>query len=240
MRGVILAAGCGTRISRHNGQPHKVLLPVAGRAIIDYTLEAFAQAGVTGVSLVVGHQGDAVKKWVGDGAQFGLRVDYITNPDYELGNALSLSVTRTYLRGEPFLLSMGDHMVSADLLARLMEAPEPGNLLAVDFPPAPRHIEEGTRVRVGPEGLITHIGKGLAPWDGIDAGAFRLSAAIFEAIDSLLLEESAQYELSGAITLMLDKGHSLRACDISGCFWQDVDTWEDLVLVRELLAGVDR
>jgi choline kinase len=217
-----------------------VLLPVAGRAIIDYTLEAFGQAGVTDVALVIGHQGEAVKRWVGDGAQMGLRVDYITNPDYELGNALSLSVARAYLGGEPFLLSMGDHMVSAGLLERLMETPEPGNLLAVDFTPAPRHIEEGTRVRVDPRGVITHIGKGLAPWDGIDAGAFRLSAAIFEAIDSLRGEESTQYELSGAITLMLDKGHTLHACDISGCFWQDVDTWEDLVLVREMLAGGDR
>ena len=240
MRGVILAAGCGTRISRHNGQPHKVLLPVAGRAIIDYTLEAFGQAGVTEVALVIGHQGDAVKRWVGDGGRMGLRVDYITNPDYELGNALSLSVARSYLGGDPFLLSMGDHMVSPALLERLVEAPEAGNLLAVDFTPAPRHVEEGTRVRVGPEGLVTHIGKGLARWDGIDAGAFRLSAAIFEAIDSLLGEESAQYELSQAVTLMLAKGHALRARDISGCFWQDVDTWEDLVLVREMLAGGGR
>ena len=178
--------------------------------------------------------------WVGDGAQMGLRVAYITNPDYQLGNALSLSVARSYLGEEPFLLSMGDHMVSAALLERLMVAPELGDLLAVDFAPNPRHIEEGTRVRVGSAGLVTHIGKDLARWDGIDAGAFRLSAAIFEAIDSLQGGDSAQYELSRAITLMLDKGHTLRACDISGCFWQDVDTWEDLVQVREMLAGGGR
>ena len=237
MRGVILAAGCGTRIATYDRQPHKVLLPVAGRAIIDYTLEAFGQAGVTDVVLVIGHQGDAVKMWVGDGAQMGLRVAYITNPDYELGNALSLSVARSYLGEEPFLLSMGDHMVSAALLERLMAAPELGDLLSVDFAPTPRHIEEGTRVRVGSAGLVTHIGKDLARWDGIDAGAFRLSAAIFEAIDSLQGGDSAQYELSRAITLMLDKGHPLRACDISGCFWQDVDTWEDLNLARQTLAG---
>ena len=52
LKGVILAAGCGTRIAPHNGPPHKVLIPVAGRAIIDYTLEAFGQAGVTDVALV--------------------------------------------------------------------------------------------------------------------------------------------------------------------------------------------
>ena len=57
MKGIILAAGCGTRLSLRDGANDKALLPVAGRATIDYTLEAFSQTGVTDVAIVIGHQG---------------------------------------------------------------------------------------------------------------------------------------------------------------------------------------
>ncbi|NQW01616.1 MAG: NTP transferase domain-containing protein [Rhodospirillales bacterium] len=62
LRGVILTAGSGRRLSTHNEERHKVLLPVNGRAIIDYTLEAFSQVGVTDLAIVIGYQGDAVKE----------------------------------------------------------------------------------------------------------------------------------------------------------------------------------
>ncbi len=237
MRGVILAAGCGTRLSFHNGQRPKVLLPVAGRAIIDYTLEAFRQAGVTDLAIVIGYKGDALKESVGDGSRHGLRIQYVYNPDYKRGNALSLYVARHFTEDTPFLLSMADHMISPSLLARLLDIPAPANALAVDFTPSSSQIEEGTRVLISRDGLITHIGKDLSRWNGIDAGVFKLTSAIFEAITDLIGEKTTEYELSQAITRMINRGGPLQACDVSDCFWHDIDTWEDLSLVRKTLAG---
>ncbi len=237
MRGVILAAGCGTRLSLYDGRRHKVLLPVAGRPIIDYTLEAFGQAGVTEVAIVIGYQGDALREWVGDGSRHGLYIQYVSNPDYRWGNALSVHVARSFTEDAPFLLSMADHMISPGLLSRLLDIQEPVNALAVDFSLSSRQIEEGTRVSVSRDGLVTHVGKDLPHWNGIDAGAFRLTSAIFDAIAELVDEKRTEYELSQAVTRMIAHGHPLRACDISGCFWQDIDTWEDLNLARKALAG---
>jgi len=237
MRGVILAAGCGTRLSPYSGQGHKVLLPVAGRAIIDYTIEAFGQVGVTDLAIVIGHQGDALRQRIGDGSRQGIRIQYISNPDYWLGNALSLYVARSFTGDAPFLLSMADHTITSDLLARLLDIRGLANILAVDFTLSPRQIEEGTRVLVSQEGLVTNLGKNLSLWNGIDAGVFRLTPAIFEAIADLIVEKRNEYELSQAITRMIKRGHPLRACDISGCFWQDIDTWEDLNLARKTLGG---
>ena len=237
MKGVILAAGSGRRLSFHNGWRPKLLLPVAGRAIIDYTLEAFCRVGITDLTIVIGYRGDVLKGWVGDGSQKGLRIQYVYNPDYQLGNALSLYAARSLMENEPFLLSMADHMISPTLLARLLGIQESANALAVDFTSSSSQIEEATRVLVSDDGLVTHIGKELLPWNGIDAGAFRLTPVIFEAISDILGEKRAEYELSRAITRMIDRGHPLLACDISGCFWQDIDTREDLNLVRKTLTG---
>ena len=214
-----------------------MLLPVAGRAIIDYTLEAFEQAGVTDLAIIIGHQGQALKDWVEDGSSHGLRVQYITNANYSRGNALSVYAARAFTRDEPFLLSMADHMVSPDLLSGLLEFEGSANALAVDFNLSPQHEKEGTRVSVSPEGLVTHLGKRLSRWNAIDAGAFRLTSAIYDAITEVMDENRPEYELSQAIARMIERGQRLSACDISGCFWQDIDTWEDLTLIRKKVEG---
>ena len=237
MRGVILAAGSGTRLSDRDNPRSKVLLPVGDRTVIDYTLRAFARCRVNDVAIVVGFHGVAVKRWVGDGSRFGLRVEYVYNPDFLLGNAVSLFAARSYTEDDTFILSMADHMISAELLGRIVDFPESVNVLGVDFDPSPREVEEGTRVMVSGTGVVENIGKGMNEWNGIDAGVFRLNPAVFEAIEDIMGAERSEYQLSEAILRLLDSGHPLFACDVSGCFWQDVDTWEDLDLVRRAVAG---
>ena len=236
MKCVILAAGLGTRLSPYSQELPKLLLPVAGRPIIDHTLESFSEVGVRDMAIVIGHRAGALKQWVGDGSRYGLRVSYIYNQDYRLGNALSVYAARSFTGDAPFLLSMADHMVSPDLLDLMLRDHDGSNRLAVDFANTSRHVEEGTRVLVDGDGLVNEIGKQLPHWNGIDAGVFRLGPAIFEALDEVVRYPGAEYQLSHAITGMIDAGQGLQACDISGCCWYDVDTWDDLRLVRETLA----
>ena len=237
MRGVILAAGCGTRLSAYKGRRSKVLLPIGGRPIIDYTLDAFRQVGVTDLVIVIGYEADVLRECVGDGSDRGLSIQYVFNPDYERGNALSLYAARPLMDGEPFLLAMADHVVSPELLARMLEIREPVNALAVDFTTSAHHLEESTRVMVDQEGLITDIGKEIIRWNGVDAGVFQLTPAVFEAIDEIISEKGSEHLLSQAITRMIEREHVLWACDISSCFWHDIDTWDDLQVVRRVMAG---
>lgn len=237
MKGVILAAGFGSRLARHHSVKHKVLLPVAGRPIIDYTLEAFAESGINDIAIITGHQGEYLERWVGNGSRYGLKVQFIFNPHYRMGNALSVYAARHFSKDEPIILSMADHMVSPDLLAPLLDVQGKYSALAVDFDFSLRQMEEGTRVLVEEHGSITSIGKNLEHWNGIDAGVFRFWPDIFEAIDQELSEEREQYELSHAVTRLINEGGTLQACDVSGSFWHDVDTWEDLVYVRKAVSG---
>ena len=237
MKGVMLAAGAGSRLAHyHQGMP-KVLLPVARRTIIDYTLEAFGQAGVTQLAIVIGYQGHLIRDWVGDGSRYALEVEYLVNPDYELGNAVSLHVARSFAQGQPIILSMADHMVSPRLLAALTNWAGEASALAVDFAFSMRNAEEGTRVLVEEHGSIVSIGKGLTHWNGIDAGVFRFGPDIFGAVDKeLSVGRKRQHELSHAVIRLIEEGGSLQACDVSGSFWHDVDTWEDLQYVRKVIS----
>jgi len=59
---MILAAGLGTRMRPHNGQLPKPLVPIGGKALIDYSLDRLADAGVQRAVVNVHHLADALEK----------------------------------------------------------------------------------------------------------------------------------------------------------------------------------
>ncbi len=241
MKAVILAAGHGSRFEQY-GVRHKALLPIGGRTVIDYTLDSVSAAGITSVVLVIGHEGEVLRDALGDGSSRGLDITYVVNPEHHRGNAISVLAARQAVGADPFILAMADHMASADILCGLAGRNGPGSeslhALAVDFNPAPRHMEEGTRVSVDDVGRIVAIGKQLQNWNGIDCGVFRFTPAIFDAVEAELAGDNKQDELSHAVTRLILSGHDLHAHDVTGAFWFDVDTWEDLKMAREAIEDV--
>jgi choline kinase len=231
MKGLILSAGLGSRFRQYTQNQHKLLLTVNGVPVIDYALQAFFRAGIYDVGLVTGFMADHISDWVGNGSRYGLKIKYIFNADYKLGNAISLQVAQAFTGDEDFVLSMGDHMVSHSLITQVLEfnGDCQGNVLGVDFGLNIRHAHDATRVLVEAGGRISSIGKHLNQWNGIDAGTFVFSSQIYGAVNQWITrDESGRYELGGALAYLIDQGGSLQSCDISGHFWHDVDDMKDL------------
>ena len=230
MKGVILSAGLGSRFGSYTKGEHKLLLLVNGSPIIDYTLQSFHMAGIVDVVLVVGFMADRIRDWVGHGSQYGLNVQYAFNPDYEFGNALSLRKAQAFTSDEGFILSMGDHMISSQLITSEMEShlDYQSSVLGVDFNPSLLHAQDVTRVMVEAEERISSIGKHIQEWNGTDSGVFRLNSEIFEVVDKWIdLDKSERYELGDVFAHMISQGGTLKSCDISDSYWYDVDTLED-------------
>lgn len=243
MRGVILCAGVGSRFGKHTYQEHKLLLPVNGVPILDYTLWAFSRAGLHEVALVTGFMCDRIADWVGDGSRYGLKVEYLYNPDYKLGNALSMRAAQPFTRDKPFILSMGDHLVSSDLVTRVHEidGSRETHTLGVDFDWDWRDELEATRVQVELGGRISAIGKQIKKWNGVDSGVFRFNREIYSVLDEwIALDTSKRYEIGDALAYMVNQGGLLRSCDISDCFWHDIDNLADLALVESDAVLLDR
>lgn len=233
MKGVILAAGLGSRFGLHTQDEHKLLLTVRDVPIIDYTLSAFSRAGISDVALVTGFMADRINDWVGSGSRYGLNVTYLFNPDYRLGNAVSVQAARTFTKDQNFILSMGDHLISSDLISQVMDADGnvEDNVLGVDFDLG--KAAEATLVLVGAETKISSIGKRIRNWNGIDSGVFRFNSDIYGLIDQWIAgDTSGRFELSGALDYSIKQGAILKSCDISDYYWYDVDNMEDLNLVR--------
>lgn len=228
-KGVILAAGHGSRLRPTTSIYPKVLLPVQGKPLIWYPIEAMAAAGVRQIAVVVGHLATEVRAALGDGRRFGVRLDYILNPDHCGGNAISVSKVRAWSAGEPFVLCMGDHMVESGIVSRLLDKSPLAETLGIDFTPAAQHdLTEATKVVVDSAGYIRRIGKKLAYWDALDTGVFLFTSKFLNAIDELFPELGTELEISDVIRFMVSKGNQFATCDVSGFLWRDVDTEEDL------------
>ncbi len=234
-KGIILAAGDGDRLGSLTALCPKVLLPVNGKEqLIRYPIEALAAAGVSNIAIVVGYLGDSVIEALGNGDDFGVRLQYVSNSDYLGGNAISVYKAREWAQGEPAVLCMGDHLIDGEIVKRLLDRQTVNETLCVDYTPASYHdMAEATKVTVDSAGRIKNIGKDLVYWDAIDTGVFLLTGNFFQALHELVQHHGTEVTISDVTRFLVDQGHPFDTCDVSGCFWADVDTKEDLDKVRE-------
>ena len=237
MQAVVLAAGLGRRLSEGNLSLAKPLVPLAGIPLIAHTLRALAETSVDRVVVVTGHQGEAVRDAVRECAR--LPAAFVSNPEYARCASYSLAAARSECGTEPFLLLMCDHAMSPGLLEVLLRSAgsEPlGEMCRVAADRAGHHdeayIAEATKLSTDAAGLVTAIGKRLPTWDALDAGAFLCSASVWDA-----LEGAPEDCHLGEIFGLLARRRRLATVDISGHFWYDIDTIDDLQAAERLLAA---
>lgn len=117
MQVVILAGGLGTRLRALAPETPKVLVPVAGRPFIEHQFALLQKAGLEDVLLCVGHLGEQVRAHVGDGSDWGLRVEYAwEEPGRLMGTGGALVQARAHLAPEFFVL-YGDSYLPTDYAA---------------------------------------------------------------------------------------------------------------------------
>lgn len=225
----------GQRLGERTISNPKPLVSVAGRPLIAHTLSSLAAAGVKEVAIISGYRGDELQAALAE--QRDLHLTFITNPDFVRGASYSLRAARQFAGEDPFLLAMSDHLLSRELIERLSAAAEDAPrglsaLVATDDPDGwdEAYVAEATRVDIDEESRVRHIGKLIDPWSAIDAGAF----ACFPNTWSCVEVAPDDCDLS-TIFSVAASGGSLGAADISGAFWYDVDTEEDLQAVERLL-----
>ena len=232
-KAVILAAGRGGRLGCHTERCAKCLVPVAGRPLIDYVLTSLAKAGISEAVLTLGHHGEQLEAHLGDGERFGLKLHYAWNREYTSGNASSLWRALPLVAGEPFLLVMGDHLCSATLLRTFLAGVNGRSALGIDRADlGPQRAEEATKVALF-DGLIADIGKELERWDAVDTGVSHWPAGAFVP----MRDSPPEGELAALVARLARTEGGLAACDVTGHFWLDIDTEDDLRLAERLLEA---
>ncbi len=116
---VVLCAGKGTRMLPLTETLPKPLQIVCGKTLIEWKLLALPEE-VRDVILVIGHQGDQIRKYFGD-AWGNKTIRYVVQEELN-GTAGALLAARSLL-GERFLVMMGDDLYAKEDIQKLLMLP---------------------------------------------------------------------------------------------------------------------
>ena len=116
-KAMILAAGKGTRLHPLTRQIPKVLLPVGGIPVIQYTLAWLKSHGISEVAINLHHLGDRVRAILGDGSRFGVKIYY--SPEKRLlGTAGGVKKMEQFFSTK-FVVVYGDILTDFNLSAMM-------------------------------------------------------------------------------------------------------------------------
>jgi len=119
MKAMILAAGFGTRLFPLTIDRTKPAIPFLGKPLVGYVAEYVARFGFKDIVVNLHHQPESVKEALGNGAQFGVEIQYtVESPDI-LGTGGALDNARTLLEDDTFLVINGKIITDIDISAAL-------------------------------------------------------------------------------------------------------------------------
>lgn len=113
MKTVISAGGKGTRISSVACDIPKPMITILGKSVLEYQIETLQKQGFDDIIITVGHLGDKIRDFFGDGSQFGVRIEYYEENE-PLGTAGALLKIKDRLTDD-FLFINGDLFFDTDL-----------------------------------------------------------------------------------------------------------------------------
>jgi glucose-1-phosphate thymidylyltransferase len=235
MRALVLAGGEGSRLRPLTHTQAKQLIPIAGEPILFHVLQAIADVGIHEVGVVIGQTGPEVRAAVGDGAAWDLEVTYLEQ-EAPLGIAHAVMLAADFVRGEPFLLYLGDNVLLEGVagFVRSFEEARPDAQILLARVPDPSQFgvveldgERVVRLVEKPTSFVSDVAL---------VGVYLFGDTILEACATLEPSGRGEYEITEAIQWLVDTGKVVRADMVAG-YWKDTGRPEDLLEANRMLLG---
>ena len=227
MKAVILAAGEGKRMRPLTYERPKVMLPVAGKPLVEHLLIEVKEAGINEFIFVVGYHDETIRNYFGKGERWGVDIQYVTQKT-QLGTADALRKTEALVEDtDEFLMLNGDTIVSAE---------DVGKVIADDV-----NIALGVIKVKNPEdyGVIETEGEKITkihekmeepPSNLINAGVYLLNeSSIFEALSKTAKSKRGEFELTDSLQLLIEEGKHI--------IWKPIEHWVDVSYPWDLLEA---
>lgn len=230
LRAVVLAAGEGVRMVPLTHSISKMLLPIAGRPLLEHVLTALKEAGVTAVTLIVGHRKQDIINHFGGGKALGMQLSYVEQPKQK-GTAHALSFANLK---EGFVAVNGDVLFDAASLREMIDV----------------HKRTGAAATLGAYRVDDITAYGALVTDGkkvlkvvekpkkgetnlANAGVYVFSPLIFAGIDKTRPSKRGELEITSSIQGLIDEGRFIQVHELKR--WQHVGVPWDLLSANEFV-----
>jgi L-glutamine-phosphate cytidylyltransferase len=240
MRGIILAAGKGSRLNGNSPESPKCLTELGGETLIERQIRLLRHAGIDDIVIVVGCQADRVRRVCGH------RVTYVENVRYAQTNSLySLWMARPLLF-EGFVVLNCDVLFHSTLLKDLLSSRhENALLLGYREASQPAYGDEEMKVKVR-NGRVLDMSKEMDPADahGENLGIVKFGAsgaAALVAIMNAIVAQGRLRDWAPRAFAAFAQRHPLHAIGTRGLPWIEIDFPEDYQrAVRDVLPLIEQ
>jgi len=111
---VILAGGRGINMRPFTFEMPKGLFPVGGKPILEHIIQLLTQNNIRNVIFSIGHLGEKIKEYFGNGQKFGVNITYVRESE-SAGTGGALVLAEKFLHESTFLVIHGDILIDINL-----------------------------------------------------------------------------------------------------------------------------
>jgi len=220
MKGVIPAAGKGTRMEPFTDAYPKELLPVGEKAVIHHVVEDMKAAGIEDICIVVGWKQHAIMDYLGSGKDLGVQLTYVVQEERN-GIAGAIESAEHYVGDETFAVVLGDNYVdNKKSLQDLVNFHEDRDYDATVGAFKPEKITSYGVIKPGEdnkvEKLVEKPSKEESPSDIAISGMYVFEPDIFEAVKTVEKGRDGEYQLTDAIELLRKKNDDVGYKEVLG------------------------
>jgi len=240
MRGILLAGGTGSRLWPITRAVSKQLMPVYDKPMIYYPLSTLILAGIREV-LVITTPGDQAQfaHLLGDGTQFGMRIEYAAQPKPE-GIAQAFLIAADFIGGEDVALILGDNIFYGTGLGRQLAGPGPvkgGRVFAYKV----ANPQEYGVVDFDPAGRVLSIEeKPAVPKSGYAVpGLYFYDNRVVEITRGLRPSARGELEITAVNEAYLRSGELTVTVLDRGTAWLDTGTFSSLMQAAEFVRVIE-
>ena len=222
---MILAGGAGTRLRPLTYVVPKVMLPIAGKPLLQRTVTYLSSYGVTEFVVCVAYLKKQIMDAFGDGADLGVKIEY-AEADSPLGTAGQLKTAERFIDG-PFIAMNGDIVTSLNIRNLLDTHHRLGGIGTIAL--------KKFDVKV-PYGYVTvEGGQTIKKFEEKPTLSFMANAGIY-VLEQRILESIPAGRTSSLETevfpLLLSKGERMNSF-FEDAYWADVGSMTDFERVND-------
>lgn len=230
MKGLIPAAGMGTRLKPLTLAIPKELLMIGEKAVIEHVIDAMKLAGITEITIVVGWKKHAILDYLGSGSRLDVNINYVVQ-DEQNGLAKAVATGERILDNDDFAVILGDNFFYPktflkDLISFHHEHNADATLGVTEVDDVTRHgiiKAKGNKVI----DLIEKPKVDIAPSNLGLMGVYIFKSSIFDMIRKTKPGYNNEYQLTDSIKLLVMNGGNVFFDKINGEHI-DVGTLQDL------------
>ena len=235
----------GRRLGELTRNNTKCMVEVNGVPLIDRLLGQLSTLGLTRVVIVVGYEGEKLKRYIGNRFSDTLTIEYVENPIYDkTNNIYSLALAKKQMQEEDTLLIESDLIFDDNLFRLILDNPYPNLALVAKYEP----WMDGTMVRIDKENnILDFVPKHSFNFDDVDTyyktvNIYKLSKEFSTNVYLPFLEaytkalgNNEYYEQVLRVITFLDKVE-LKALPIGDERWYEIDDVQDLDIAETVFA----